>query len=291
MSNWTERNIRRAAELLSKAAGLVITAGAGMGVDSGLPSFRGRHGFWRAYPALGRRGISFEQMAQPRWFFEEPAMAWAFYGHRHQLYRQATPHEGFRLLRDWVRAMPAGHFVVTSNVDEQFQAAGFPDDGILELHGSMFSHQCVVPCCDTTWRAGDLPRVIDANAMRAIGELPSCPHCGGLARPNVLMFEDVDWIAEVQQRQYDRYRHWLAGLGGRRAVVMELGAGTAIPSIRRLGEGLAARGRATLVRINPDATEGEEESTIVPIRMGALEALVRVGKALPESFRAAGASA
>lgn len=41
------------AALIAQADGLVVAAGAGMGVDSGLPDFRGREGFWRAYPALG----------------------------------------------------------------------------------------------------------------------------------------------------------------------------------------------------------------------------------------------
>ena len=45
---------RRCAELIAQADGLLITAGAGMGVDSGLPDFRGSEGFWGAYPALGR---------------------------------------------------------------------------------------------------------------------------------------------------------------------------------------------------------------------------------------------
>jgi hypothetical protein len=43
-----------------------------MGVDSGLPDFRGTHGFWRAYSPLQKLGISFEEMAQPHWFTERP---------------------------------------------------------------------------------------------------------------------------------------------------------------------------------------------------------------------------
>ena len=56
------------AELIDQADGLLITAGAGMGVDSGLPDFRGPQGFWRAYPALGRARIPFEQIASPSAF-------------------------------------------------------------------------------------------------------------------------------------------------------------------------------------------------------------------------------
>ena len=55
-------------------------SGAGMGVDSGLPDFRGQHGFWRAYPAIAGLGLSFEEMANPAWFKRDPHLAWAFYG-------------------------------------------------------------------------------------------------------------------------------------------------------------------------------------------------------------------
>ena len=49
----------KAATLIASADGLLITAGAGMGVDSGLPDFRGTEGFWEAYPALAASGIEF----------------------------------------------------------------------------------------------------------------------------------------------------------------------------------------------------------------------------------------
>lgn len=52
-------SLQHAAELLEQSDGLIIAAGAGMGVDSGLPDFRGNEGFWKAYPALGRAGLNF----------------------------------------------------------------------------------------------------------------------------------------------------------------------------------------------------------------------------------------
>ena len=86
--------VQRAADLIANAEALLITAGAGMGVDSGLPDFRSARGFWRAYPPLEKLALSFEEMAQPRWFAEKPKMAWAWYGHRLQLYRDTKPHAG-----------------------------------------------------------------------------------------------------------------------------------------------------------------------------------------------------
>ncbi|WP_350030165.1 Sir2 family NAD-dependent protein deacetylase [Caballeronia sp. GAWG1-1] len=113
--------IRKAVSWLMEADGLLITAGAGMGVDSGLPDFRGNHGFWRAYPGLEHLGFSFEEMANPQRFEDEPELAWGFYGHRLQLYRDTVPHDGFRILRKWAGRMARGSFVFTSNVDGQFQ--------------------------------------------------------------------------------------------------------------------------------------------------------------------------
>lgn len=71
-----------AAQLIAQADGLLITAGAGMGIDSGLPDFRGEHGFWTAYPALRGHGMHFQDIANPAALRALPAVAWGFYGHR-----------------------------------------------------------------------------------------------------------------------------------------------------------------------------------------------------------------
>ena len=52
-----------------------------MGVDSGLPDFRGDRGFWKAYPPYAKLGLHFAEMANPRWFDSDPELAWGFYGH------------------------------------------------------------------------------------------------------------------------------------------------------------------------------------------------------------------
>ena len=110
---WQE-NIRAAARWINDADGLLITAGAGMGVDSGLPDFRGRNGFWRAYPSLERLGLYFESIANGSAMHRLPRLCWGFYGHRLALYRQTEPHAGFYLLRRWAEGMAHGAFVFTS---------------------------------------------------------------------------------------------------------------------------------------------------------------------------------
>src|SRR6266704_2230291 len=182
-----ESSLHRAAEAIRDAQALLIGAGAGMGVDSGLPDFRGNQGFWKAYPPYQKLGLDFVSLANPRWFRDDPSLAWGFYGHRLNLYRQTPPHAGFHILLRWAERMKHGAFVFTSNVDGHFQRAGFAADQVLEVHGAIDWLQCSWRCGEV-FPADDTVVSIDEATMRAREPLPRCPRDGSLARPNILMF-------------------------------------------------------------------------------------------------------
>jgi NAD-dependent SIR2 family protein deacetylase len=237
--------IRHAVSWLREADGLLVTAGAGMGVDSGLPDFRGAEGFWRAYPALKQHRLTFQDMANPRVMALHPRLCWGFYGHRLDLYRRTLPHRGFDMLRRWAETMPRGIAAFTSNVDGQFQAAGFDDATIAECHGSIHMLQCSEVCHDGLWRADDVQPVVDESNCELVSELPRCPECGAVARPNILMFGDYDWIALRTEEQEVRLHKWLASV--EQLVVIEIGAGKAIPTVRDFSEQNGPR----VIRINP----------------------------------------
>lgn len=240
--------LTRAAALLRTADALLVCAGAGMGVDSGLPDFRGDAGFWRAYPPYAALGLRFEELADPVHFAEDPELAWGFYGHRIALYRATVPHAGFGILRKWGERAPRGQWVFTSNVDGQFQLAGF--ERVAECHGSIHYLQCAGGCGEDIWSADDLHVEVDPASMRAVGELPACRGCGGLARPNILMFGDYDWVPHRGQAQLAAYTAWRRELRGANLVVVEIGAGQAVPTVRRQAE-LASAAGGGLIRINP----------------------------------------
>lgn len=242
----THDPIAQVAKLIASSDALLITAGAGMGVDSGLPDFRGNEGFWHAYPALANAGIDFTTIANPAAFRSAPRQAWGFYGHRLALYRRTEPHPGFRLLQRIAEASAHGAFVVTSNVDGQFQKAGFSEGQILEIHGSIHYLQCCTPCRDTIWSAQFIsPETDDARCEWGGSPMPGCQRCGQLARPNILMFEDWAWLSSRTDLQRERFDAWLRQTTA--PVILELGAGIDLPSIRRIGE---SRG-LPLIRINP----------------------------------------
>lgn len=258
-----ERSITEARAALARASALVVTAGAGMGVDSGLPDFRGDEGFWKAYPPFAKLGLGFTSLANPRWFRSDPALAWGFYGHRLELYRATTPHPGFGLLRAFGAALPDGAFVFTSNVDGQFQKAGFDPEHVCEAHGSIHHAQCLDGCGAELWACDDRVAV-DPDTMRAAEPWPRCPACGGLARPNILMFGDGAWQSERSDAQEQRLGRWLSRVRGP-IVVIELGAGSAVPTVRRFSEGLQRARAATLIRLNPREPGGPSGTISLPL--------------------------
>ncbi|MBP7827303.1 MAG: NAD-dependent deacetylase [Verrucomicrobia bacterium] len=268
--------VKAAATALQAADALLISAGAGLGVDSGLPDFRGREGFWRAYPVFAERGLSFGAVANPAVFREDPRLAWAFYGHRLNLYRQTPPHAGFHRLLEIGTAKPAGYFVFTSNVDGHFQKAGFAAERIVECHGSIHHFQCTTPCREAIWEATEETVILEENAFRARMPMPQCRYCSALARPNILMFGDWLWLEQRTAAQHKRFANWLTELARSAAkiVVIELGAGSAIPTVRSTSEQVVEVLGGRLIRINP--RECEVPPGHIGLPCGALAGIQRI---------------
>lgn len=265
------------AEHLKQADGLLITAGAGMGVDSGLPDFRGDQGFWKAYPPLKHLGKGFVDMATPELFYTDPKLAWGFYGLRLNAYRVVKPHQGFHLLKQWSDTLPIlihGSFVFTSNVDGEFQKVGFEDDQVFECHGSIHWLQCLDNCTQAIWSADDFKPVVDEEYCQLINEFPTCPHCGGMARPNILMFGDWHWQSQMQDEKEQKLMAWLKQVNN--LAIIELGAGTAVPSVRNFGERLInhpVNESVSLLRVNLREPQLPNKLNCYGVSLGALDGL------------------
>lgn len=237
-----------------------------MGVDSGLPDFRGENGFWRAYPALRIDGIGFQDIANGAAFRTHPIRTWGFYGHRLNLYRQTVLHEGYNILRRWASMKEHGAFVFTSNVDGHFQKAGFAGNRILECHGSIHFLQCSRDCSHDVWSADEFYPEVDEGECVLTSPLPRCPKCGRIARPNILMFDDWHWFDTHVRRRRLRLEAWL--LSVERLVVVEVGAGRAIPTVRNMSE----RNGPRVIRINTDES-AIDPKTGIGLRGPALDVL------------------
>ena len=93
----------------------------------------------------------------------------------------------------------------------------FETNEVYELHGNVETWQCAgdvetsarEPCKRTWTLPVDFRFDLDATTMRAPGAAATtCPECGGKGRPNVLMFRDRQWIANVSEevQRIGRYR-------------------------------------------------------------------------------------
>lgn len=268
--------IKKAAEAISEADAILITAGAGIGVDSGLPDFRGNEGFWKAYPPIAKMKLDFSDMANPQWFKVDPELAWAFYGHRLNLYRQTIPHDGFSYLLEIANKKRDGYFVFTSNVDGQFHKANFAPERIYEVHGSINHLQCTIPCTDDIWSAESTLVSIDEEKFKAHNPLPKCRNCGAIARPNILMFGDYAWISDRSDEQSIRLREWLSGIDEKpeSLAIIELGAGKMVSTVRSFSENVSWSHDATLIRINPRDYEVSDNNIGLPL--GSLKALKEI---------------
>ena len=249
MDNINQELFSQAADQIRNARSILITAGAGIGVDSGLPDFRGDEGFWNAYPPYRKLNLGFMDMANPEWFESNPRIAWGFYGHRLNLYRATIPHQGFNIMHKWALSKN-DYFIFTSNVDGQFQKADFSEENIVECHGSIHHMQCSSPCNRSIVTNKNVMIEVDMDSMQATGSLPLCKSCGSLLRPNILMFGDWSFNGDRTYKQEEEYRTWLDRNKNQKLVIIEIGAGSGVPTVRMQSERIAEAYNATLIRIN-----------------------------------------
>ena len=268
---------------------LVVTAGTGMCVDSNIGDIFSTT-FWATHDPLVMRGLKFEHCANLKNFGDDPGFSWGFYSHLYRLYTGSSPHEGYGVLKQWAQAAKYGYFAFTSNVDGHFQKAGFPDDRVIECHGSIMNLQCLQNCTEDIWPLASLDLTMDPATWVAEPPLPECRNCGGLARPNLMMFRDWGWLDFRTDAKEKVFRRELAQLKRHddfRLCVVEVGAGIRIPTVRDFSEGLLQQfHEAKLIRINPTVVAADHNNPrIISIHDGAHKVLEGLAAAaeLPRS--------
>ena len=125
------------------------------------------------------------------------------------------------------------YFVLTTNVDHQFQLAGFDKEWLFYTQGDYGLWQCSEPCCQKTWDNEETVRrmVAEQRDMRVPTELiPHCPVCGKPMTMNLrcdnTFVQDEGWYAA-----YSRYEDFLRRHKGAKVVYLELGVGGNTPVI------------------------------------------------------------
>src|SRR5437667_8579902 len=186
---------------ISKMRVLVIT-GAGVSAESGIPTFRGKDGYWR--------NLNPAKLATPEAFAKDPGLVWEWYRERRRRIRNAQPNPAHKAI---VQLAQHTHefLLVTQNVDDLHARAGSSKEKMVQIHGDIFVTRC--SGCDfvDTGRGGSpeppAPDAIYPNSgrLRSIAptsaqaekkkeDVPRCPRCEGLMRPGVVWFgEQLPW--------------------------------------------------------------------------------------------------
>ena len=162
----------RARDLLDHATSVAVLSGAGISAESGIPTFRDAlTGLWEKFRP--------EELATPEAFEANPKLVWDWYAWRRAVVAKAQPNAGHRALADLerqCRGREVDFTLVTQNVDGLHREAG--SQRVVELHGNIRR----VKCFDRhhpveSWPEGD--------------EVPTCPRCGSLLRPDVVWFGEA----------------------------------------------------------------------------------------------------
>jgi NAD-dependent deacetylase len=169
-----DESIQRAAQLLAHARHAVALTGAGLSTPSGIPDFRSHDtGLWENYDpmeiasfqAFRRRPVDFFNWIRP--------LALQMFA--------AHPNPAHLALAELENAGRVKH-IITQNIDGLHQRAGARD--VIELHGDIYSGTCVA--CYQVYRSEEF-----STALIDAGRIPVCPHCGGVIKPNVILFGEA----------------------------------------------------------------------------------------------------
>jgi len=272
--------IKKCAQQIITSDAILILAGAGLSVESGMPSYLSNSdSFWESFPPFKKKNMTFYDVSNPAFFLNDPHLAWGFYGERLMLANRTIPHEGYDILKKWAETKN-NYFVYTSNIDGHFLKANFPDNRIVEAHGSIhhvqkdgeimeaFKIPELSPPIIKDYRAVNLPYDSDGNVIR----------------PNILMFGDWSWISYRFLDQKDRFNEWINDtiLGLKKLVILEIGTGISSVSMRKLTHELvkAHAGLANVIRINIKDSEIEEPH--IGLQLSSLNAIKMLDQSITE---------
>lgn len=230
-----EKQIKDAAGLVENAEMLLIGAGAGASAAAGLT-----YGGERFYDNFGefieKYGAMYMRDMYSAGFYPFPTQEakWGYWSKHSMINRFLPPALPlYKQLYELVRQKD--HFVLTTNVDHQFEKAGFAPDRIFATQGDYGMIQCEKGCHSQIYDAEEMFRQMDQARKDCLVPsymVPKCPVCGGNMtmhlRCDEYFVEDENWHAAAA-----RYRDFLNRMKNKKAVLLELGVGFNTPVIIR----------------------------------------------------------
>ena len=215
---------------IQTADAIVIGAGAGLSTAAGF-TYSGER--LQKYFGDFVEKYGFRDMYSGGFYpFETPEEQWAYWSRYIYINRYMDVDNGtYKRLHELVK--DKDYFVLTTNVDHQFQKAGFDKHRLFYTQGDYGLWQCSVPCHQKTYDNEETVRAMfeQQNNMRVPSELvPHCPVCGKPMSMN-LRADDTFVEDEGWHRAAERYDEFLRRHDGLHILFLELGVGMNTPVI------------------------------------------------------------
>ena len=222
--------VERLAEALSCADAVLVGAGAGLSTAAGF-TYSGPR-FERHFADFRERYGFTDMYAGGFYPYATPEERWAFWSRYVMVNRyDLGPNPLYVRLRKLLEGRD--YFVLTTNVDHQFQLAGFDKQRLFYTQGDYGLFQCSKPCCAETFDNEAAIRAMceQQRDLRIPSQLvPRCPHCGAEMSMNLraddTFVQDEGWYAAAA-----RYRDFERRHQGMRMLYLELGVGFNTPVI------------------------------------------------------------
>jgi len=153
-------------DTLKTAKSVVVSTGAGVSAESGVPTFRGEEGLWKKFRA--------EELATFEAFQANPKIVWEWYQYRRDIVNKIKPNPGHYAIAE-MSGLFDNFQLVTQNIDGLHRTAGSKD--VVELHGDIKRNRCL--------DCGEL------NYDEEFAQFPPMCKCGGRLRPDVVWFGEM----------------------------------------------------------------------------------------------------
>ena len=189
---------------------VLVLTGAGVSAESGIPTFRGKDGYWR--------NLDPTKLATADAFARDPQLVWDWYGERRRRIRNAQPNAAHEAIARFAHHTDE-FLLVTQNVDDLHARGGIPAQKMVQIHGNIFISRC--SRCDWTAElrdaetnnirdhtelAGDRLSTAGKEQQNAKHGLPTCPNCTALMRPGVVWFDE-----QLPRNEVERVENFLNG--------------------------------------------------------------------------------
>jgi NAD-dependent SIR2 family protein deacetylase len=234
-----------AKELLNKAKNVIVLAGAGMSVDSGLKTYWEGDDSRYAQDKSEYGFTALEHANESTWQLD-PISQIKFHNKRLREILEA-PVEAengiYKTLLNYLQKTNKTYFAATTNIDAAFARTGYNRENIYELHGSVLESQCLAHPTDHGIFLTQDPYT----------NWTKCPTCDYYTRPNVVYFNDLTVNYSHIYAQQDIFSDFREDIVPEESVILEIGAGVIVPSIRNLSVIMNGRENIPVIRINPNS--------------------------------------